>query len=217
VRYVQRNSIDGDVVECGVWRGGSMMAVALCLVKTEDFSRSLYLYDTYEGMPRPGSVDKDASGRFADEMFSKVQTHEDGSTWCAATYEEVRTNLLSTGYPESRIHFVKGKVENTLPLRDPRPIALLRLDTDWYESTRCELEHLYSHIAPDGILIIDDYGNWQGCRRAVDEFFNANSAAPFMHRIDYTGRLLIKTGNVDSQRKDRSRWSNVTVHNEHQD
>ena len=91
-----------------------------------------------------------------------------------------------------RVHLIKGMVEQTIPHDAPDQIALLRLDTDWYESTAHELKHLYPRLANRGIMIIDDYGHWQGARMAVDEFIQAQDFKPFLHRIDYTGRLIVK-------------------------
>jgi O-methyltransferase len=103
----------------------------------------------------------------------------------------VRATLLETGYPAERLHLHRGPVEETLPRQSPGPLALLRLDTDWYKSTLHELEHLYPLLAGGGILIIDDYGHWQGARRAVDEYF-ADSPPLLLNRIDYTGRIAVK-------------------------
>jgi len=104
----------------------------------------------------------------------------------------VQANLGRTGYPAERIHYVKGKVEETIPATLPSRIALLRLDTDWYESTRHELQHLYPLLSTHGVLIIDDYGHWQGARQAVDEYFAASAEPVFLHRVDYTARLVVK-------------------------
>src|SRR5262249_28315332 len=109
-----------------------------------------------------------------------------------ASMEGVRSNLLSTGYPDSHIHLIKGKVEETLPRHAPERIALLRLDTDWYESTLHELIHLYPRLCPNGVLIIDDYGHWKGAREAVDDYFAKQELRPFLSRLDYSGRLVIK-------------------------
>jgi hypothetical protein len=100
---------------------------------------------------------------------------------------------LGTGYPPEKVHFVKGMVEDTIPEQSPDGIALLRLDTDWYQSTKLELLHLYPRLANQGVLIIDDYGHWQGARRAVDEFISELRDPILLHRIDYTGRIAIKT------------------------
>lgn len=188
VEYIVENNIPGDVVECGVWRGGSMMAVALTLLARGDRSRSLYLYDTFAGMPAPTGHDRSFDGRPAEEQLRLTVRGE--GVWCYADLEDVRTNLLSTGYPADKIHFVRGKVEDTLPGTIPGRLALLRLDTDWYESTLHELRHLYPILETKGCLIIDDYGHWQGARKATDEYFRGQPI--YLNRVDYTARLVIK-------------------------
>jgi hypothetical protein len=191
VRYVVQNRLEGAFVECGVWRGGSMMAVAWTLAELGDNSRDLYLFDTFEGMSEPTSHDRLMNGAAASDILASLP-RADESFWCIAGLDEVKANLARTGYPAERLHFVKGKVEDTLPAEAPGQIALLRLDTDWYESTRHELEQLYDRLVPNGVLIIDDYGTWQGARKAVDEFFAARDRKPLLARLDATGRLAIK-------------------------
>ena len=192
VTYVSKNRIPGDIAECGVWRGGSMMTVALTLLAHGDRSRSLYLFDTFEGMSVPTGDDKSLDGVSADVQLKRDPRGT--GIWCYASLEDVRTNILSTGYPEEKIHLIKGKVEETIPRTNPPKLSLLRLDTDWYESTKHELEHLYPILDPKGILIIDDYGHWQGARKAVDEYFAERDGDIYLHRIDYTGRILVRTG-----------------------
>jgi O-methyltransferase len=104
----------------------------------------------------------------------------------------VRQAVLSTGYDAARLHFVKGKVEDTLPAEAPPQICLLRLDTDWYESTRHELRHLYPRLARGGVLIIDDYGHWQGARQATDEYLAEQRIPLLLNRIDYGARIALK-------------------------
>jgi len=190
-RYVARNRIAGAIAECGVWRGGSMMAVAATLLREGVSDRDLYLYDTFEGMTAPTGADKCYDGTPAAAM--KEQEEKGGERWCYAGVEEVRRNLRSTGYPENKIHLVRGKVEDTIPNTLPGPLALLRLDTDWYESTKHEMVHLYPLLAVNGILIIDDYGYWQGARKAVDEYFAEHGVRLYLHRVDHTGSLAVKT------------------------
>lgn len=190
VRYVVRNRISGSIAECGVWKGGSMMAVAKTLLDEGDTTRELFLYDTYEGMSEPTEFDKSYDGVSARDQLSKTPVGE--GVWCYSSLEEVQQNLFSTGYPAGCIHFVKGKIEETIPKNGPPPLSILRLDTDWYESTKHELEHLFPLLVPGGILIIDDYGHWHGARKAVDEFLETLPGSHFLHRIDETGRLLIK-------------------------
>lgn len=190
VRYVTQFDIAGAVVECGVWRGGSMMAAALALMEEDDAERDLYLFDTFAGMPPPADVDVDHQGVAAAVQLARTPLGE--GIWCASGLEEVQANLATTGYPRERLHFVAGNVEDTIPERASSVIALLRLDTDWHASTRHELEHLFPRLAPGGILIIDDYGHWQGARRATDEYFARYPGAIQLHAIDYTGRLGVK-------------------------
>jgi len=185
VKYIEKNNIHGDVVECGVWKGGSMMAAALCLLRLDSTSRHLYLFDTFEGMPKPEPVDIDSAGRPAQSVLESIP--------CNASLEEVRYTMMNLGYPQDKIHFIKGRVEDTIPAQSPPRIALLRLDTDWYQSTRHELIHLYPRLASLGVLLIDDYGHWQGARKAVDDYFSAESRPILLHRIDYTGRVALKT------------------------
>lgn len=190
VTYVIQNGIPGDIAECGVWRGGSMMIVAQTLLAHGDRSRSLYLFDTFEGMSSPTEDDKSF-----DNVSAAVQLEQEQQgtgIWCYASLEDVRANLLSTGYPEDKIHLIKGKVEDTIPQHSPASLALLRLDTDWYESTKHELNHLFPILDAKGILVIDDYGHWQGAKKAVDEYFAEQGETIYLHRIDYTARILVR-------------------------
>ena len=192
VTYITRHGIPGDIAECGVWRGGSMMTIALTLLALGDKSRSLYLYDTFEGMSSPTEYDKSGDGVSAEEQLRREP--KGTGVWCYASLDDVRANILSTGYPEKNIHLIKGKVEDTIPRTIPSSLSLLRLDTDWYESTKHELTHLYPLLQAKGVVIIDDYGHWEGARKAVDEYFQERGEAVYLHRIDYTGRSLVKTG-----------------------
>jgi O-methyltransferase len=190
VDHVVKHRLAGDIVECGVWRGGSMMTIALALMARGDTSRDLYLYDTFEGMSEPTEHDRALSGESAQAQLAR--TDREHPLWAVASLDDVRANLASTGYPAERIHYVQGKVEDTIPGTLPGRTALLRLDTDWYESTLHELNHLYPLLVRHGLLVIDDYGHWQGARRAVDEYFAASAEPVFLHRVDYTARLVVK-------------------------
>lgn len=187
VEHLVRSRIPGDIVECGVWRGGSMMAVAHTLMRLEHRERDLVLFDTFEGMTQPGDHDFSYARETASSVWRSL--NESG---LAVSQDVVRRNVESTGYPSSRIRLVKGDVGVTLPDAAPERIALLRLDTDWYESTKHELCCLYPRLTRGGILIIDDYGHWLGSRKATDEFL-ADLATPlFLSRIDYTARIAVK-------------------------
>jgi hypothetical protein len=189
-RYIAAARLPGAVIECGVWKGGSVMAILRALLDAGDATREVYLFDTFEGMTRPTDADRDVSGVGADERLQRGRSTD--TIWARAAPEEVTQNVLSTGYPNGRVHLVKGRVEDTIPEHAPEQIALLRLDTDWYESTLHELRHLYPRLVRGGVLIIDDYGHWQGARKAVDEYFAGSESLPFLQRIDYSGRIATK-------------------------
>jgi hypothetical protein len=182
VEYIDRVHIPGAIVETGVWRGGSMMVAALTLLDLGSIERDLYLFDTFAGMPEPTDVDRSGG-------TPALPTWREHPDWMMASEADVRRAMLSTGYPEGRVHLVRGMVEETIPLEAPEQIALLRIDTDWYSPVRHSLEHLYPRLQSGGILILDDYGAWEGARKAVDEFFNGSV---FLQRIDYTARLVLK-------------------------
>jgi O-methyltransferase len=186
-RYVVARGVPGDVVECGVWKGGSAMLAALTLDRLEHRERTLHLFDTFAGMTEP----TDADGQSALREWHE-KDRGDHNEWCYSGREEVERNMLSTGYPAARVALVEGKVEDTLPERAPDSIALLRLDTDWYQSTYHELVHLYPRLEPGGVLIIDDYGCWPGARRAVDRYLAEIETPVLLNRIDSAGRIAIK-------------------------
>ena len=189
VDYLSRNQIQGDLVECGVWRGGSMAAAAKTLLANDDTNRTLWLYDTFDGMSEPTDQDVDFMGQSAEALLEQQDRDDAESVWCYSPLDQVKTAMADTGYPMEKVRFVEGRVEDTLPVRIPDRIGLLRLDTDWYESTRCELKYLFPKLVPGGVLIVDDYGHWEGCRRAVDEYLEENNIAMMLNRIDYTGRI----------------------------
>lgn len=189
VTYVEEAQIKGSIVECGVWKGGGMMAVAHTLLKKNGPTRHLYMYDTFEGgMTQPDSSrDISIQGLNAQDA---LDSWEQNNTY--PTEHEVRSNMASTGYDLKQVHFVAGDVRDTIRTTIPDSIAVLRLDTDWYNTTKFELEMLFPLLTVGGVLIIDDYGHWQGARKAVDEYFQENNVKMFLNRVDYTCRLGIK-------------------------
>lgn len=197
VDHIVANGIGGDLVECGVWRGGSMMAMAYSLLRHAEIDRTLYLYDTYSGMTAPTPRDVQLDGAPADLLLAS--SARDTHIWAFATLDEARRNLEATGYPVDKLRFIVGPVEETIPQTIPDAISILRLDTDWYESTRHELVHLYPLLSENGILIVDDYGHWRGSREATDEYFARIGSHPYLHPIDYTGVLAVKTGGTRSE------------------
>jgi O-methyltransferase len=189
VRHVTKHRIPGAIVECGVWRGGSMQAAARTLLSAGDTERELYLFDTFEGMPPPTDRDKRRDGEAAADLMARQE--KDRPIWAVATLDDVQEGFSHVPYPEERVHYVQGLVEETIPVGAPEEIAILRLDTDWYESTKHELEHLYPRLARGGVLLIDDYGWWQGSREAVDEFLEKTGARLLLLRMD-EGRVAVK-------------------------
>ena len=190
VRHLVRTGTPGAFVECGVWKGGSMMAIARTLLAEGRTDAQLHLFDTFEGMTAPSEHDVTRSGESARSLLEQDVDPESSLLWARAPLEAVQAALGSVGYPERNIHFVKGPVEETLPANAPETIALLRLDTDWYDSTKHELEHLYPRLVPGGVLIIDDYGHWGGARKATDEYFAGRTDGPFLMRVDDSGRRM---------------------------
>lgn len=193
VDYIVSENIPGDFVECGVWKGGSIMLIIKELLKRNIIDRDIYLYDTFEGMTMPTEKDKSLFGGKNPVIEWAKQVRGANSEWCYASIEEVRNNVLSLGYPQERIHFVKGKVEETLLSTLPERVALLRLDTDWYESTYKEMVYLFPLLVTKGVLIVDDYGYWEGAKKACDQYFNEKGVKMLMTYIDGVGTISIKT------------------------
>lgn len=192
VEYVSTNNIPGSFVECGVWKGGSSLAAALKFTEMSDI-RDIYMFDTFEGMSAPTDDDMDLNGKKADVLLSKEEKSSGSSIWCVAGINTVKETMrLAVSYPDEKIRLIKGKVEDTLQENSPSSISILRLDTDWYESTRYEMETLFPNLSIGGVLIIDDYGHWQGAKKAVDEYLKANGIKMLLNRADYTGRVGVK-------------------------
>ena len=196
VEHVARAGVQGAIVECGVWRGGSMMMAALTLAALGKADRELFLFDTFAGHPRP-NPERDLRQHY--EFWLQRRRTDQSSSWAEVTLEEVRSNLASTGYPPDRLRFVKGVVQETIPTAAPEAIALLRLDTDWYDSTAHEMRHLYPRLVPGGVLILDDYGEMPGQKQAVDEFCEQNGVNLLLNRIDASGRIAVKCVDLQSR------------------
>ncbi|WP_253712319.1 TylF/MycF/NovP-related O-methyltransferase [Bradyrhizobium sp. WD16] len=207
VRYIEAANIPGAIVECGVWRGGSIMVALATLKALGRTERDVYLFDTFEGLPRPDEdKDIDVLGNRAIDGWLPHARGNERSNWAYASLEDVRANIGLTGYPLDRVHFIKGMVESTLPGNAPGRIALCRLDTDWYASTRHEMIHLYPRLSVGGVLIIDDYGHFRGARQAVDEYLAETRTPLLLNRIDYSGRLAIKPQPPGILQRLRSTW-----------
>jgi hypothetical protein len=196
VRYVIECNIPGDFVECGVFKGASIVCVIRTLQALSVDDRTIWLYDTFEGMSKPEAIDvfwkqtpEHDGGLKSWEILKRP---DGGSNWVRSPIEEVREIVGRTDYPAERCVFVKGLVEDTIPAQAPERICLLRLDTDFYRSTKHELVHLYPRLAPAGVLLLDDYGAYRGAQVATDEYFNEIGARPLLSRIDEHVRMLVK-------------------------
>ncbi len=193
-KYIVKNKIPGDFVECGVWRGGCALAMAMVL-KDLNEDRKIFLFDTFKGMTEPKSNDiEHYTGLSARNEFLTFQK-ENYNEWCYASIEDVRFQF-SKNKLEKYIKCIKGDVIETLKDNNNLPsiISLLRLDTDWYESTKVELEILYPRLQKNGVLLLDDYGYWEGAKQAFDEYLNENDLEDnnLIWKTDTSGRGLIK-------------------------
>jgi hypothetical protein len=189
-RYVCQNEIKGDFVECGVWRGGHGIAAALTF-KLYNSKNRVICFDTFLGMTKPTDVDISNHNNLKAITKFTASSKGDHNEWCFASYEDVQANFLHAGVPKDDFELIKGDVAETLPKFSGNAISFLRLDTDWYESTKIELKYLWPLLSVNGVLIVDDYGHWHGSKKAVDEFFQSTPAILF-HALDYTSRSGIK-------------------------
>jgi hypothetical protein len=194
IKYIAENNIAGDIVECGVWKGGHII-IFKSLCEKYELSKKIFAFDTFEGMTV--SVEKDINyneEKASDLLNKNVITKNDGDNiWCYASLDAVKKNIVNLVGSIANINFIKGDVCETLKVTSnlPKKISLLRLDTDFYESTKIELEILYPLLQEGGLLIIDDYGYWKGAKKAVDEYFC--KSYQFKHVINGTCRMIVKT------------------------
>jgi len=194
-KHAVHAGIDGDFVECGVWRGGNAIAAKLAF-ENYGSDKKVWLFDTFAGMTAPSEADRAAfTGAAAHEKFEQSQSG-DHNEWCYASIEDVRRNFELAGVALDGVRFIKGDVAETLgdETNLPAAISVLRLDTDWYASTLRELEVLYPRLTKGGSLLIDDFGFWEGARKAVEEYFAGLRPVdrPLLHFTDYTGRMGVK-------------------------
>ena len=196
VEHIRTAKVDGAIVESGVWRGGNVALCALALLAEGDTSRDLYLFDTFEwSWPTLSQWDTKYGQEVAERnaaLESRRHAPPDSLDAQGVSETKVRDFLVGTGYPSEKIHTVKGFVQDTIPAKAPERIALLRLDTDLYESTYHELVHLYPRLVSGGILLIDDYPVEHGCVRAVEQYFSEAGSRPFLSRIHPQGRIAVK-------------------------
>jgi O-methyltransferase len=196
IQYIIENNIEGDFVECGVWKGGNLILMQNLLELHKIDNKKIYGYDTFEGMSEPNKFDINIDNEEALELLDKekkIENNDKKNIWCYSGYEYVLKSF-NENTNINYLNLVKGDVAFTLKKKEnlPKKISLLRLDTDFYESTKIELEELYPLLSKNGILIIDDYGHWKGARKAVDEYFRKKKLFPLLNKVDYSCRLMIK-------------------------
>ena len=193
-KEVLKKKIKGDFVECGVWRGGNIILLKNIL-EQHKIKKNVYGFDTFQGMTEPTRHDVDTENNSASILMKNTNKNDqEFSIWAYSSLEKTKKNIYKNIKSKKNLKLIQGKVEDTLVIKEnvPKKISLLRLDTDWYESTKIELEILYPLLQKGGILIIDDYGHFKGCRKAVDEYFSKHKKRPLLHYVDYTCRLIIK-------------------------
>lgn len=192
IEYIINKNIKGDFVECGVWRGANLVVMQKLLERNKTENIQVYGYDTFEGMSEPTEFDSDYMGNKAEDAMKKTPKKEGRGIWAYSTIETVINNIENFVNSPNNVKLIKGKVEETLTKKKnlPNSISLLRLDTDFYESTKIELEVLFPLLTKGGILIIDDYGHFTGARKAVDQYFKNQKI--WLKYVDYTCRLYVK-------------------------
>jgi O-methyltransferase len=196
IKELHDTNIVGDIVECGVWKGGCSMWMMMCQMK-HTMDRKFYLYDTFDGMTFPDSTN---DAKEAVEIYTKINQgvyerdydkwHTENK-WAFAPIDLVKKNIALTGYDESSITYVIGDVSTTLNTTVPSEISLLRLDTDWYTSTKKELDCLFPRVVKNGYVIIDDYYAWKGSRVATDEFLKIHKDSITIIHNSITGGTFV--------------------------
>ena len=190
---VVENNIEGDFVECGVWRGGNLI-LSQKIFDKHSSNKKVYGYDTFSGMTEPSSNDVDFRLDFAETLMKKTNKIDNKKNiWAFVSKEKVLFNI-SKFFKKHNIKLIEGDVRETLLVNEnlPSKISILRIDTDWYDSTKVELEILFPLLQKKGFLIIDDYGHFMGAKKAVDEYFEKNNIKPYLHIVDYSCRVFIK-------------------------
>ena len=184
IEHIVKNNIDGDIIEIGVWKGGGVMIMLYKLLQLGVNDRHVHLYDTFSGMTEASELDVNPHGQSAknEKYFNDVK--------CECPYDITYNNIKSVGYPMDLIHFHIGDIRNVDTDSIPKKIAILRLDNDWYELYKFELPIFEPNVSTNGIITIDDYSYWSGCKRAVDEFINDKDIQ--LNIIDNCGVFWIK-------------------------
>lgn len=199
VKYILSRNILGAFVECGV-DAGNFQVVWIQELKKQNKIRNIYLYDTFSGLTKPSEFDytrPDAvyfsmNNTDVKNMWKSQIVDANTNRWCYTPLDKVKLRLNVLDYPTENLHYIVGDVMQTLKMFVPEKIAMLRLDTDWYESSKFELEMMFDRVIPGGLIIFDDYYHWDGQRRAVDEFFQQRGINVDIIKIDAKTGYIIK-------------------------
>lgn len=197
IQWIANENIEGDIVECGVWKGGNLILCGLML-KTLNLNRLIWGYDTFAGMSEPSEHDykiydnKLGDSSLVRDKWLATRKAQGITSWNYEAKDKVASSF-SKEVGTGNLKLISGKVEDTLAVESnlPEKVSILRLDTDFYESTKVELEVLFPRLEKGGVLIIDDYGCYAGAKKAIDEFFEEYGYV-WLHRVDYSCRLYIK-------------------------
>jgi O-methyltransferase len=174
---VAKGKLTGDLVECGVFRGGSAVVIAERLLPQSP-ERKIWLFDCFEGMPDPGVEDPPEAWEYAGKFASSELI--------------VLDTFKKSKLPLNQVEIVVGRYEDVLPTFKPFPISLLHIDCDWYDPVKLCLKTFYEWVVSGGAIVFDDYGFWSGCRKAVDEFLAEHSIDIRLTAIDSTSHYFFK-------------------------
>ena len=196
INQIHIDNVEGDFVECGVWRGGNLILFQKLIEKLNIKNKKIFAYDTFEGMTTPGNSDFSVNNEKALNIINNLKKKNidpaKNIVLAKCDLENVKYNYYKNTKKNNNLILIKGDVEKTLKIKKnlPKKISILRLDTDWYKSTKIELETLFPLLSKNGILIIDDYGYWKGSKKAVDNYFKKKQIN--LIKIDFTSRYLFK-------------------------
>lgn len=199
VIYCEKNNIEGDYVECGVWKGGAVGIIATANLKYGQQRRHIHLFDSFDDICEPiTEIDGKQAMKDIESLYGrKVDNYKGELKPLSGIYDsrgghgtiETCKELIveKIRYPKEYLYFHEGWFQETLPIVAPvlKKIALLRLDADWYTSTKICLEYLFDKVVIGGIIIIDDYGRYDGCKKAVDEFLVTKHQTVLLNYADY--------------------------------
>jgi O-methyltransferase len=177
-KKIDEEKLEGAIVECGVYKGGS--AAVMVIAQRKPLTRDIWLFDSFEGLPPPSNND----GAFERENYYKG--------WCEGHVEDVEDIWKKLELPREQLHIVKGWFQDTFPTVSIPKIALLHVDADWYESVNDSLQKFYQSVVPGGYIEFDDYGSWEGCKKAVDEFFTTHNIKAELKTRDRIGYYFQK-------------------------